>query len=1322
MNRTFGSSLVLRMCLLILLSLGLFAYGGYRLVVDPAIDELALSRMSSVAQKVQSRLESTFSDVETSLLSNRTWAENSRAQPTPAYLARFAETFIPILAHRSETSAIVFADDTGREILLLRTRDGQLATRVSDPARRGKTMDWRTWNTQGQVLTQEERVIDYDARSRPWFKGAMAQTSSQGIYWTDPATLSSNREPGITGVVHWTDSTGRRLVIAHDVTLLGLSRFTANLQVAQRGMVSLLDEQGALLAIPRTGNAVTDEELHAKALKPVEAAGIPVLAAGFAQWRAEGSSASVITHFTWENERWLGLFEPTEAAGRIAWLATFAPADEFLPTGPRAISLLLAVAAMSLGMAVWVALRVARRVARPLEILTRESERIGRMELELPVSNDGDLSSWQEVKQLGRTLNTMRQRLLDATDALEQTHVELERRVSERTQALAQQVGLVEALLDTIPNAIFYKGADTRFLGCNQAYETLFGTHRSRFIGKTVLDLDYLPRAVREAYQAEDTRVVQECSRLSRNEDILFADGLMHSTLYSVTGFRNPDGTPAGLIGLIVDVTDLKNAEQTAIKASQAARAAADAKAMFLANMSHEIRTPMNAILGLTHLVLQMDMPPRQRSHLEKVNTAAQGLLLLVNDILDFSKIEAGKMSCENAELSLDAVIAQLVDVLSLRSRDKGLELLFDIASDVPDRLMGDAVRLGQVLTNLVSNAIKFTEHGEITVSITCLSKNLDATRLRFAVQDTGVGMNEAELAKIFSAFTQADNSTTRRFGGTGLGLSISKHIVELMGGTIDVQSTPGQGSVFSFEVAFGAVTQSELADGGPALLDLHGMRVLIVDDNAAARVVFEHILHGQGMVTRTTGHGEDALLELKRAQEAGEAYQLLLLDWKMARLDGVQTLRQIHDTLGAEAPRCVMATAYDPDVLQEELGDTPVAAIVQKPVTGKLLMAAIRSAFANDPTQEARVAQNSAPANLAALRKLLAGTHVLLVEDNLTNQELTVELLEAVGVTADVADDGAQALAMLANTSYALVLMDCQMPVMDGYEATRRLRAQAALTELPVIAMTASAMDGERERCLAAGMSDYLSKPIDLGLLYSKLVHWAPREGRTGTLSPTSVATPSLPSAQADTPPPSAEVLDEADALSRTNGSMALYERLLHKFREREADTPQRLESALRAGDLDGALRTVHNLKGMAATIGAHALSKASLTLETELKHPSKAPTSVQQATLHWKNTLAEVLAHLQQRLPGVDSEVVDPATASAATPLSAHQLVLCHELQVLLHGNDAQASRSAEALAEDLRGTAHANTARQIARHAGRFDYDAALDGLQTLMASLA
>ena len=1319
MNRTFGSSLVWRLCLLIMLSLAAFAYAGYHLVLQPAINELARAQMRGVAQKVQDKLETSFTGMEAGLRTSRNWGVITQAKPTAEFLPRFNDVFIPMLQHQPDISAIVFSDESGREILLVRTHDGTLVTRLSDPARQGTTMEWLTWSATGKLLGREVRNINYDARTRPWFQGAMAQTSAEGLFWTDPYLFFTNNEPGFTGVSYWTGGDGKRYIIAHDVPMLSLSQTTSTLRVAQRGIVALLDDHGAMLALPRQDGPVSDSQLSAGLLRTVTESDIPVLKAGYSHWRAQGGPSSVVAQFRHGNEQWFGMFEPTEAAGRIAWLATFAPADEFLPTGPRALGLLVGITLLAMGLASWVGLRVARRVARPLEILTLESERIGRMELDAPVSRGGVLSNWSEVKQLGTALDTMRQRLLDATASLEQTRQELELRVVDRTQALAGQLVFIEALLDTIPNAIFYKGADTRFVGCNRAYEIMFGVNRSQFIGKTVLDLEYLPLTTRQTYQQEDTRVVRECSRISRNEDLIFADGQVHNTLYTVTGFANPDGSPAGLIGVIVDVTELKSAEQLAVKASQAARAAADAKAMFLANMSHEIRTPMNAILGLTHLVLQMELPPRQRSHLEKVNSAAQGLLLLINDILDFSKIEAGKMSCETAEFSLDTVISHLVDVLSMRARDKGLELLFDIASDVPDRLMGDAVRLGQVLTNLFSNAVKFTDHGEITLTVACVSKNLDQTVLRFAVHDTGLGMNDAEMAKVFSAFTQADSSTTRRFGGTGLGLSICKHIVELMGGSIQVESAPGKGSVFSFDASFGAVLQSDLVEPETTALNLTGLRALIVDDNAAARLVFEHILQGHGLLTHTAGHGEDALAELLRARADAQPYRLLLLDWKMARLDGVQTLRRIQATLGADAPLCIMATAYDPDTLQEELGATPVAAIVQKPVTGKHLLQAIHSAFKIGPQRAEHSKQPTGTANLAELHRLLSGNHVLLVEDNITNQELAVELLSAVGMTADIANDGEEALAMLERNTYALVLMDCQMPVMDGFEATRRLRAQSRFADLPVIAMTANAMTGERERCLAAGMSDYLSKPIDLGLLYSKLVHWAPREGRTGSMG--AVETTPPPQQAEPAAAPANEVIDETNGLARTNGNQALYEKLLRKFSEREADTPLRLEAALRQGDRDTALRTIHNLKGIAATIGCHALSGACLTLENELRRPSHAPQSVVQAVQTWQSELAQVLDYLARRAaPSLETGVAS-ASLAELDKIAPQLRELCRELHSVLVSNDARANRMAEALAEKLRDTHLAPEARQLAKHAARFDYDDALTTLQALQEHL-
>jgi CheY-like chemotaxis protein len=493
-------------------------------------------------------------------------------------------------------------------------------------------------------------------------------------------------------------------------------------------------------------------------------------------------------------------------------------------------------------------------------------------------------------------------------------------------------------------------------------------------------------------------------------------------------------------------------------------------------------------------------------------------------------------------------------------------------------------------------------------------------------------------------------------------------------------------------------------------------MRALIVDDNAAARLVFEHILQGHGLTTHTAGHGEDALAELVRAKAAGQPYRVLILDWKMARLDGIQTLRQVQSVLGVDAPQCIMATAYDPDSLQEELGPTRVATIVQKPVTGKQLLEAIHMALQTDSAPIERSGPTSGSANLAELSRLLSGTHVLLVEDNVTNQELAMELLAAVGTTADIANDGVEALSMLERTPYALVLMDCQMPVMDGFEATRRLRAQGRFADLPVIAMTANAMAGERERCLSAGMSDYLSKPIDLGLLYSKLVHWAPRAGRTAAL-----AIPEVTTAATGQAPVAGTVLDEAGGLARTNANHALYERLLRKFSQREADASAHLDAALRAGDRDTALRNIHNLKGIAATIGGHALSAACLTLENELRKPSQAPQSVILAKQQWQTELDRLLAYLQQRPVHSDESGSATPVPSGSALIPPGVAAQCAELRSLLVSSDARANRLAESLAETLRATELEQQARLIARHAARFDYDEALTSLQALQERL-
>ncbi|MBU1776646.1 MAG: PAS domain S-box protein, partial [Gammaproteobacteria bacterium] len=451
-------------------------------------------------------------------------------------------------------------------------------------------------------------------------------------------------------------------------------------------------------------------------------------------------------------------------------------------------------------------------------------------------------------------------------------------------EKIERQVTLMQALIDTIPNPIFYKGADTRFFGCNKAYEQVFGIRREHFIGKRVLDLEYLPKQDRLAYQAEDEEVIASIGSRSRELPMVFADGMTHDTLYSVTGFANRDGTPGGLVGLIVDITPLKNAEREAQQAQAVAEAATQAKAEFLANMSHEIRTPMNAILGMMYLALKTDLSPNQRNYLSKAQGAATALLGIINDILDFSKVEAGKLEIEQIEFSLDAVLEQLKDTIGMQAEQKGIEFLIRHDVNIPYRLIGDPLRLGQVLLNLCSNAVKFTDAGEVELAFQNLEAGDDELTLQVSVRDTGIGMSEEVQSLLFNKFTQADQSTTRRFGGTGLGLAICKHLVGLMGGRIWVEdSQPGRGTTMCCTLKLGIPRQSQdrqrelLEQAGPLLQDI---RVLVVDDNEVSREILTGMLRYFRLDVKIAVDGMQAIDLLEAATE--RPYDLVLMDWRM--------------------------------------------------------------------------------------------------------------------------------------------------------------------------------------------------------------------------------------------------------------------------------------------------------------------------------------------------------------------------------------------------------------------------------------------------------
>ncbi len=566
---------------------------------------------------------------------------------------------------------------------------------------------------------------------------------------------------------------------------------------------------------------------------------------------------------------------------------------------------------------------------------------------------------------------------------------------------------------------------------------------------------------------------------------------------------RDAAGLATHVYGVNQDVTAIKQAETAILRAMQAAEDANQSKSDFLANMSHEIRTPMNAIIGMSNLALNTQgLTSRQRNYIEKVNLSAVNLLGILNDILDFSKIEAGKMTIESAGFQLEDVMSHLAGVMCPKADEKNIELLFDIAQDVPMSLIGDSLRLGQVLLNLVGNALKFTSHGEIVVGVAVDGSERrpdappDEVTLRFRVKDTGIGMSPDTLGALFQAFTQADTSTSRKYGGTGLGLTISRTLTELMGGRIWAESVPGHGSQFHFTVRLRRQAQRERQAPRRLPGEAHALRVLVVDDNESAREIIAGLILSLGAQVETVASAAGAIAAAARACAIGRPHDLVLMDWMMPDIDGIAAARLLRQQPGLSEVRIVLVTAYGRiDALQAASPAAPdIEDVLCKPVSASSLYEILARAAGADAVHEQRGAHagNRQPLpDVAPLR----GARVLLVEDNEINRELAIDLLGNAGLVVDVACDGREAIDKLDGGSYDGVLMDCQMPIMDGYAATALLRLDPRFATLPVIAMTANAMTKDVDAALKAGMNDHVAKPLDVARLFTVLLKWLARE-----------------------------------------------------------------------------------------------------------------------------------------------------------------------------------------------------------------------------------
>ncbi len=771
---------------------------------------------------------------------------------------------------------------------------------------------------------------------------------------------------------------------------------------------------------------------------------------------------------------------------------------------------------------------------------------------------------------------------------------------------------------------------------------------------------------------------------------------------------RDAQGKPTDMYGVAVDVTEAKLAEDKLRAAMQLAEEATRTKSEFLANMSHEIRTPMNAIIGMSYLALQTQLDRKQRNYIEKIHRAGENLLGIINDILDFSKIEAGKMSMEVAGFRLDDVMDQLANLIGIKTEDKGLELLFNVAPEVPTALIGDSLRLGQVLINLGNNAVKFTDKGEIVVGIEKLGEDADSIELHFWVKDSGIGMTPEQCGKMFQSFSQADASTTRKFGGTGLGLVICKNLVELMGGGIWVDSEVGKGSTFHFNARFG-LDATPMPRRMFRADELLGVRVLVVDDNASAREILSSMARSFGLEVDAANDGAQALAMISSAGEKELPYDLVLMDWKMPVMDGVETIQRLQDQRLTRTLAVIMVTAYGRDDVFEAAAARGVAlkTVLTKPLTSSSLLEAIGEILDKGILVETHASEKANTYDEAVAR--LNGARVLLVEDNEMNQELATELLNRAGMTVVLANNGQEALDILAQDGrFDGVLMDCQMPVMDGYTATREIRKNPAFAMMPIIAMTANAMAGDKAKVIEAGMNNHIAKPLNVSDLFNTMAHWI-RPARGSGLAPAPGSAPE--GAMAALPP--LPGIDIKAGMATSMDSQMLYTRMLRSFRDSQDKFAELFAAAQTDPDPVAAARAAHTLRGTAGNIGARGVQAAAGQLEQACNEHAPAERIAELL----RKTLAElvpVISGLQSADAATASPQEAETSATAAVVLPEHTAVL-KKLQTLLEDNDAEAADLLVALLDSLGASPLARALKPVGVAIESFDFDTALEKLR-------
>lgn len=884
--------------------------------------------------------------------------------------------------------------------------------------------------------------------------------------------------------------------------------------------------------------------------------------------------------------------------------------------------------------------------------------------------------------------------------------------------ALQESEGRFRTMMEQLPIAMQVYTTDGILKAANKAAEELFNYSAKELIGKQNVLKDGQIKKIGALPYIEKVLQGETVPAFESRFDVATSFGkggelYLKSRYYPI---KNADGNVKSFVILHEDISELKQYQQHLEEmiekrtvefklAKEVAESTTSANSEFLANVSHEIRTPMNAIIGFSGLALKTNLTTKQYDYLKKIDTSAKSLLGIINGILDFSKIEAGRMEMELIDFRLDDVMNSIVNIISVDVARKGIELLSTIAEDVPRALIGDPLRLGQVLTNLANNAVKFTEAGHIVIKVELLEKDEKLCKIKFSVSDTGIGMIRGQISKLFTAFSQADVSVTRKYGGTGLGLTISKCLVELMNGEISAESVSGKGSIFSFTAGF-ARQPVEREYSLLAPTDLAEIKVLIVDDNEPSRDVLAEQIKSFGLKAVSVESGEKAILELKRAAK-DKPYDLVLMDWNMPEMDGVETSQIImKDQKLGNTPLIIMVTAFGREEVMKRAEKAGIKGFLIKPVSQSLLFEAIMQSFNHNVSSIA----GSLPRSDMKIPEGMEGAKVLLVEDNLMNQQVAMEILKGAGMVVDLANNGQEALEAVAGSDYELVLMDVQMPVMGGYEATRQIRADARYATLPIIAMTAHAMQGAREGCLEAGMNDYISKPIDPDQLFSVLTRWLKCHGGDTGIKAKEQTQPNGQDFESSLPK-RLPGIDLETGLKRLDMNETLYKKLLLDFPEKYTSITEEIRKALHEEDIDTAERLSHTIKGVAGNLSIMGVYDLARGLEGAMA--DKSMTEIDKLLVELDKELQLVTQSLKQLNTKEKKELTDKEPP--INMVEIHGILL--ELARLLQEDNLDAVQCLEALKKRLGKSMFQIEIQEVDAHIRNYDFDSARQSLKRI-----